>query len=110
MIDDKDRRILNELIKNSRNSTKNIGLNLKLPRVTVHDRIKKLIDKEIIKSFTIIPNYEKLGLTTTVFIFIAINHHLTEISLKKIAHQIEKISGIYEIHIIAGEYDLLVKA
>ena len=49
MIDEKDRLILNELMDNSRNSTKNIALNLHMPRITIHDRIKKLIDKKIIK-------------------------------------------------------------
>ena len=110
MIDEKDRLILNELRDNSRNSTKNIALNLHMPRITVHDRIKKLIDKKIIKKFTIVPDYEKLGLTTTVFIFIALNHHESGISIGKIAQQIKKISSVYEIHITAGEYDLLIKA
>ena len=70
MMDKKDVTILEELKKNSRNTTKNIGKIVKIPRVTVHDRIQKMVNKGIIKTFTIIPNYQKIGLPTKVFIFI----------------------------------------
>ena len=109
MIDEKDKKILNELIKNARNTTKNIANNLNIPRITVHDRIKKMVEKKIIKSFTVIPDYGKLGLTTTVYVFIALNPYQSNTSAFKIGKQIEKLPGIYEIHIIAGEYDLLIK-
>ncbi len=50
MLDEKDEYILAELKKNSRNSTKNIALNVKIPRITVHSRIQKMIDNKIIHS------------------------------------------------------------
>ncbi|MCK5259078.1 MAG: winged helix-turn-helix transcriptional regulator [Thermoplasmatales archaeon] len=50
MLDEKDECILAELKKNSRNSTKNIASNVKIPRITVHSRIQKMIDNKIIHS------------------------------------------------------------
>ena len=108
MLDKKDQVILTELKKNSRNSTKTIASNVKVPRVTVHDRIQKMQEKGIIKSFTTIVDYEKLGLSTKVFIFVSFMHD-TNVSQRELAKRISKIPGVYEVHIISGEYDLLLK-
>ena len=108
MIDKKDDIILDELKKNARNTTKNIGKNLKIPRVTVHDRIQKMVDKGIIKSFTVIPDYKKIGLSCTVFIFIAFQSDVN-ISQRELAKRIAILPNVFEVHIISGEYDLLIK-
>ena len=71
MIDEKDKIILAELKKNARNSTKNIATKVKIPRVTLHDRIKKMIERGIIKSFNVTIDYKKIGLSTEVFIFVS---------------------------------------
>ncbi|HMA83394.1 MAG TPA: Lrp/AsnC family transcriptional regulator [Candidatus Thermoplasmatota archaeon] len=109
MLDDKDCKILNELMKNSRNSTKQIAENVHIPRVTVHDRIQKMVKNDIIKKFTILPNYEKLGLMTTVYVFVASNPYESKISISEIAQKIKSFPGVYEVHIISGEYDILLK-
>ena len=109
MLDEKDECILAELKKNSRNSTKNIASNVKIPRITVHSRIQKMIDNKIIKSFTVIPDYKKIGLTSTVFVFISTNPCESGASVMEIAKEISKLSGVYEIHIISGEYDFFIK-
>lgn len=108
MIDNKDEIIIKELKKNSRNTTKQISKNVNIPRVTVHDRIEKMKEKNIIKSFTTIINYQKIGLTTKAFIFVSFLHN-TNVSQRELAERISKIKGVYEVHIISGEYDLLLK-
>ena len=44
LLDDKDKAILELLLQDSRASTKSISERLSIPRVTVHDRIKRLQD------------------------------------------------------------------
>jgi DNA-binding Lrp family transcriptional regulator len=109
MYDEKDEAILTELQKNARNTTKNIAIQVKMPRITVHDRIQKMIKNGIIKKFSVIPDYEKIGLTTTVFVFIATNPYESLIPLTEITKKISTYPGVYEIHIVSGEYDLLIK-
>lgn len=108
MLDKKDKIILSQLKTNARQTTKTIAANVKMPRVTVHDRIKKMVNQGIIKSFCAIPDYEKIGLQTKVFIFISFQSD-TEISQRELAKRIAKLNGVFEVHIISGEYDLLVK-
>jgi DNA-binding Lrp family transcriptional regulator len=108
MIDKKDEMIIAELKKNARNSTKNIAANINIPRVTVHDRIQKMIEHGIIKSFNISIDYKKIGYTTEVFIFISFIP-TPDVSQRELAKRIAKFPGVYEVHIISGEYDLLLK-
>jgi len=107
MIDKKDEKILIELKKNARQSTKDISKKVKIPRVTVHDRIKKMIDNGIIKSFTVKMDYKKIDLPTNVFVFVAITPN--NITHRDLANRISKLPGAYEVHMITGEYDLLIK-
>jgi Lrp/AsnC family leucine-responsive transcriptional regulator len=108
MLNTKDEMIITELKKNARNSTKNIAANINIPRVTVHDRIQKMITQGIIKSFNVSIDYKKIGYTTEVFIFISFIPTL-DVSQRELAKRIAKLLGVYEVHIISGEYDLLLK-
>jgi Lrp/AsnC family leucine-responsive transcriptional regulator len=108
MIDRKDELIIAELKKNARNSTKKIAVNINIPRVTVHDRIQKMIKQGIIKSFNISIDYKKIGYTTEVFIFISFIP-TPDVSQRELAKRISKLPGVHEVHIISGEYDLLLK-
>jgi len=108
MIDRKDELILTELKKNARNSTKNIAEAIHLPRVTVHDRIQKMSKQGIIKSFNVSIDYNKIGYSTEVFVFISFLPN-PDISQRELAQRIAQLPGVYEVHIISGEYDLLLK-
>lgn len=107
-IDEKDELILEELKKNARKPTKHIAESIDIPRVTVHTRIQKLIERNIIEKFTIITNYKKIGLPVTSFVFISTKTDI-EKNLEKITEQIATIKNVYEVHLISGEWDILVK-
>ena len=109
MLDKKDKLILEELKKNARNSTLNIASATAIPRVTVHDRINKMIKNNIVRSFTAVPNYQKLGLNTTVYIFVSTNPCEHNVSVLTIAKKISSFSNVFETHIVSGEYDILIK-
>ena len=108
MIDVKDEMILAELKKNARNSTKKIATTISVPRVTVHDRIQKMMQQGIIKSFNVSIDYKKIGYATEVFVFIAFIP-APDVSQRELAKRIAKLPGVHEVHIISGEYDLLLK-
>jgi len=70
MLDEKDSDILEELMKDSRKTTKAIARELEMPRATVHDRIVKMEQKKAIRKYTAIPDYAQLGLGVTAFILV----------------------------------------
>lgn len=108
MIDEKDEMIITELKKNARDSTKDIAARINIPRVTVHDRIQKMRQQGIIKSFNISIDYKKIGFGTEVFIFISFIP-TPGLSQRELAQRIAQLPGVHEVHIISGEYDLLLK-
>lgn len=108
MLDDKDSAIIEELVKDSRKTTKAIAKELGMPRATVHDRIAKLEQRKVIRKYTAIPDYPQLGLGVTAFILVQFEPE-KGISQRDTAEEISEMSGIFEVHMISGEYDMLLK-
>lgn len=107
-MDEKDLAILEKLMENARKPVKEIAKEVKLPRTTVAERIKKLVNKGIIRKFTAILNYEKIGMPITAFILVSFIPN-PDISQRELAREISKIENVREVYIIAGEWDLLLK-
>ncbi len=62
-MDELDRKILKELIRDSRKPTSEISRILQKPNSTIDFRIKKMIEKNIIKGFTVITDQSALSKT-----------------------------------------------
>ena len=107
-IDEKDKRILEELAKDARLPTKRIAANLDIPRVTVHTRIEKMKQEGIIKKFTILKDFTKIGLPVTAFVFVAYNPQ-DNITQQQVAEKISQMENVFDVHLISGEWDMLVK-
>ncbi len=108
MLDEKDERILEELRKSGRDSTADISRRTGIPRVTVHERIRRMQEKGVIRKFTVLPDYKKLGLNTTAFILLSYDPH-SKLTQRQLAEKIAKMARVYEVHILAGDWDLLLK-
>ncbi|NJE11848.1 Lrp/AsnC family transcriptional regulator [Thermococcus sp. LS2] len=108
VLDRIDLRLLEELKENARENIATLSKKLGIPRTTVHYRIKKLVEEGIIERFTIKPNYKKLNLGTTAFILARYDPD-SGLSQREVAERVANIKGVYEVHIIAGEWDLLIK-
>ena len=107
MIDEKDTSILGELRKNARETTKGIAKKTNIARITVHERIKRLVQRGIVKKFTIITDYKKLGAGTTAFVLVA--YVPGKILQKEVAARIARLPNVSEVHLIAGEWDMIAK-
>jgi DNA-binding Lrp family transcriptional regulator len=107
-IDEKDKLILDELAKDARLPTKRIATNLDIPRVTVHTRIEKMKQEGVIKKFTILTDYRKIGLPVTAFVFVAYTPQ-DNVAQLAVAEKISQIENVFEVHLISGEWDMLVK-
>lgn len=103
LLDKKDVKIIEVLKENSRASIRDISKATKIRPSTVHQRIKKLLENEIIKKFTVYLDDDKVGEGFTVFMLISGSpeRYLDDKFLKN-----DHVKGIYGI---TGEYDLLLK-
>ena len=108
MLDEKDRAILEELRQDAKKTTKTIAENTHIPRTTVHDRIHKMETSGVIRRFTIVPNYETIGEPTTAFVFISYAGGAGS-TQREVADRLAKVNGVYEVHMISGDWDILAK-
>lgn len=106
-LDDKDEAILRSLEADSRKGTQGIADSLSMPRVTVHDRIRRLKEKGVIKRFTIQREPRAVGLDLRAFIFIRCERG--QVDRRNVAEQLIALPFCIRVSIITGDWDLLVE-
>ena len=112
MVDNKDRRIIEELVKDSRQTTSQLSKKLNIPITTIHNRIKKLIKIGVIINYTVNLDHNLLGRPVPAYVGITINYNVLgkKVNQTEIAKQLKSIDGVYEVYILTGGSDILVKA
>ena len=112
LLDKKDIQILRIIQRNSKITTREIARQLNIPVTTVFTRIKKLEQKGIIREYRAILNEKKLGKGTTAFILASFSYRTQNkelLSQRELAREIAKFPEVQEVHIITGDWDLLIK-
>lgn len=109
--DNLDDAIIHELRADAAISIKSLADKLERRRATIHARISKLVEKKILKGYTIIPDFNKLGHGITVFILVAVsqNEYKDTETMVELSSKIANIPQVTEIHSVSGEYDYLLK-
>ena len=105
----KDGKILQELRLDSSRPVSEIASDLQIPRTTVQERIRKMVQSGVIRRFTIQSDYTKLGKPVTAFILVSFLAG-TGVSQKEAAQKISEIPDVCEVHVISGEWDIIAKA
>tara|TARA_B100001109_G_scaffold214251_1_gene182885 strand:- start:140 stop:607 length:468 start_codon:yes stop_codon:yes gene_type:complete len=100
-IDTIDKKILEELQKNSSQPLSELSKKVGLSNTPCWNRIKKLEEEKIIKSKSIIIDNKKINLPITVFLSISIQNH-TEKWLKNFEKIVNKYDQIIEVHRLTG--------
>src|SRR5689334_12211544 len=95
-IDDLNWNILEELQKNARLSTTEIGRRVGLSAPAVADRIEKLEEQGIIKGYHTALDYDKLDLTIRAFILFK----NTNLKHPELIRLVESIAEVMEWHTI----------
>ena len=96
-----DKKILEELQKNSSQPLSELSKKVGLSNTPCWNRIKKLEEAKIIQSKSIIIDNKKINLPITVFLSISIQNH-TESWLKNFEKIVNKYDQIIEVHRLTG--------
>jgi len=110
-LDDKDLAILTLLQKNCRITAREIAQKIDSPITTVFAKMKRMEQQKIIVEYKAILNSKKLDLGTTAFILASFSYRNGEnpLSQRVIAEQIAKFPEVQEVHIVSGDWDILIK-
>jgi DNA-binding Lrp family transcriptional regulator len=101
-----DRKLLRILVADAKRSYADIGKELGVSSVTVHNRIKKLEEFGYVKHYVAVCDPNKLGRNVVAYTLISTRPG----EERKIAEEIANFDEITEIYGISGEYDLLIRA
>jgi Lrp/AsnC family leucine-responsive transcriptional regulator len=113
-LDEKDLAILTLIQENSKLTANQIAKKISTPITTVFAKTKRMEEMGIIKQYRAILSAEKLNLGTAAFILAAVSYRAknedeTPISQRQVAEEIARFQEVQEVHIITGDWDLLVK-
>ena len=112
-LDEKDLAILALVQENSKLTAKQISKKIDAPITTVFAKTKRMEELGIIKEHRAILAPEKLEAGTAAFLLASVSYraktHSLPISQRTVAEEIAKFPEVQEVHIITGDWDLLVK-
>jgi len=110
-LDEKDLAILMLLQKNCRMTAREIARKIDSPITTVFAKMRRMEQEKIIRGYNAILDSKKLNFGTTAFILASFSYRNGEMSLSQrvIAEQIAKFPEVQDVHIISGDWDILIK-
>ncbi|MBI2183703.1 MAG: Lrp/AsnC family transcriptional regulator [Thaumarchaeota archaeon] len=95
-VDELDRKILKELLEDSRRSYREVARRLKVATGTIVKRVKRMEDEGVIRNYSITVDHEKLGYDLTA---------ITEITVSK-GRLLEMEKEIAKIPLTCAVYDV----
>jgi len=107
-LDALDVKLLKLLQQNSKQTTKELSLQLNLSVTAVYERIKKLEKARIIERYVAVVNKELVSKSLVVFCQIKLMQHTKEF-VNKFEKEVIVLEEVMECYHISGEYDYLLK-
>lgn len=105
-MDKVDEKILAILKKNARTRVSHIAREIHLSETSVIDHIKKMENSGVIKQYTTVIDYEKVGMDISAFTYVRVEH--PKYNEEFIKHMQEH-PEVAELHYITGDYDFILK-
>ncbi len=105
-LDKTDVNILKNLLENARVSNRKIAKKVKVSVGTVIMKIKKMENAGIIRRYSAITDYEKLGYELTAITEIIVSKG----KLLEVENEIAKISNVCAMYDVTGEFDAVAIA
>jgi len=103
-VDDLDKSILGELLKNSKRSFRQLADELEIAPGTVLKRIKDMESKGIIKGYSVLVDHAKIGPQIVALIEITSSGG----KLEEMGKKLSKLPNIYGIYETTGSPDVII--
>jgi DNA-binding Lrp family transcriptional regulator len=112
-LDEKDFAILTLIQRDCKLTAREIARRIRSPITTVFAKTKRMEELGVIKQYRAILDPHKLGYGTTAFILASVSYEAKnnqqQLSQRDIAKEIARFPEVQEVHIITGDWDLLIK-
>lgn len=107
-LDNTDLRILTVLQRSGRISNADLAERVALSASACHRRVQRLEGEGFVKDYVALLDARKMGRPTTVFVEITLSAQADEV-LEAFEKAVARVPDVLECHLIAGQYDYLLK-
>ena len=108
MLDTIDKKLINLLQQDSKQTTKQLSLQLNLSVTAIYERVKKLENQKVIEKYVAIVNKNKIEKSFLVFCHIKLIQHSKEY-LNTFEYEVLKLEEVSECFHVSGDYDYILK-
>ena len=108
MLDTTDKKLINLLQQDGKQTTKQLSLQLNLSVTAVYERVKKLENKKVIDKYVAIINKNKIEKSFLVFCHLKLIQHANEY-VTTFEREILKLEEVSECFHVSGDYDYILK-
>ncbi|MFQ5821595.1 MAG: Lrp/AsnC family transcriptional regulator [Candidatus Heimdallarchaeota archaeon] len=112
-LDEHSREILRKLQEDCKTPVADIANVIKSPSSTVYAKVKRMEAGGLIKAYKAVLDAKQLGKGTTAFILASFAYRppgvKEPLSQREIATAVAQFPEVQEIHIITGDWDILIK-
>ena len=107
-LDKTDLKLIGLLQNDSKQTTKQLSLQLNLSVTAVYERVKKLEKENVIKKYVALINRNKIEKSFLVFCHIKLIQHTKE-CVANFENEVLKLTEVAECFHVSGEYDYILK-
>ena len=107
-LDATDRKILEILQANSNITNAQLAVEIGLSPAPTLERVKKLENAEVIKSYHAVIDPASVGMGVSTFVTVSLKGHNKE-NIDKFIHAIAKINEVIECHHVTGQADFILR-
>ena len=107
-MDATDKKLLQLLQEDSKQTTKELSLKLNLSVTAVYERIKKLEREEIISKYVVLLNRNKIQKGFVVFCHLKLMQHTKEF-ISQFEKEVVQLNEVLECFHVSGDYDYILK-
>lgn len=107
-MDSIDRKLLNLLQEDSKQTTKELANSLNLSVTAVYERIRKLEKNKIIKKYVALIDYEKVNRDFVVLCHVKLFQHKKEY-LMQFEKEVMQLTEVMDCFHVSGDYDYILK-
>jgi Lrp/AsnC family leucine-responsive transcriptional regulator len=108
MLDEIDKKLINSLQNDSKQTTKQLSLQLNLSVTAVYERVKKLEKEKIIEKYVALVNKNKIEKSFLIFCHVKLIQHSKEY-VTTFEREILKLEEVSECFHVSGDYDYILK-
>lgn len=108
IVDATDKKLLQFLQEDSKQTTKELSLKLNLSVTAVYERIKKLEREGIISKYVVLLNRNKIQKSFVVFCHLKLMQHTKEF-ISQFEKEVVQLNEVLECFHVSGDYDYILK-